>query len=191
MLVVMDELPINVKQMNIQSLYGYIYKAVKAYGMYRKAKPLLSYASAAVYASRFAMSINPVATGAMWLVQSLGKKTATHVAGKYFNEQAMGLLSSMVHAIGFEAAQIYGGDFRYRDVNWIYAVELVETVNHFGFDRQALLDAMQELGSLKLRSEYDRAFLYRCMAAGKSSGARQYRAGIVLNTEQKQQVYLQ
>ena len=70
-LVVMDELPLNVKQMNIQSLYGYISKAVKAYGVYKKAKPLLDYASGAVYAGRFAWGANPVATGAMWLLQNV------------------------------------------------------------------------------------------------------------------------
>ncbi len=189
-LVVMDELPLNVKQMNVQSLYGYISKAVKAYGVYKKAKPLLDYASSAVYAGRFAWGANPVATGAMWLLQSAGKKAASNVAGKYLNEQAMSLLSNVIHAIGFEAAQIYGGDFRHRDANWIYGVELVETVNHFQFDRQSLIAALEELGSLKFRSEYDRVFLYRCVAVGKSPDARRYRAAAILTAEQKQAVYL-
>ena len=189
-LVVMDELPLNVKQMNIQSLYGYISKAVKAYGVYKKAKPLLDYASGAVYAGRFALGANPVTTGAMWLLQNAGKKAASNVAGKYFNEQAMGLLSNVIHAIGFEAAQIYGGDFRHRDSNWIYGVELVETVNHFQFDRESLIAALEELGALKLRSEYDRVFLYRCVAVGKSPDARRYRAHVLLSDEQKQTVYL-
>ena len=188
-LVVMDELPLNVKQMNIQSLYGYISKAVKAYGVYKKAKPLLDYASGAVYAGRFAWGANPVATGAMWLLQNVGKKAASNVAGKYLNEQAMGLLSNVIHAVGFEAAQIYGGDFRHRDSNWIYGVELIETVNHFQFDRESLIAALEELGSLKLRSEYDRAFLYRCVAAGKSPDARRYRAAKILTEEQKQAIY--
>ncbi|MBA61728.1 MAG: hypothetical protein CMJ76_05115 [Planctomycetaceae bacterium] len=189
-LVVMDELPLNVKQMNIQSLYGYISKAVKAYGVYKKAKPLLNYASGAVYAGRFAWGANPVATGAMWLLQNVGKKTASEVAGKYLNEQAMGLLSNVIHAIGFEAAQIYGGDFRHRDSNWIYGIELVETVNHFQFDRESLIAALEELGALKLRSEYDRAFLYRCVAVGKSPDSRRYRAAKILTEEQKQAIYL-
>ena len=188
-LVVMDELPLNVKQMNIQSLYGYISKAVKAYGVYKKAKPLLDYASGAVYAGRFAWGANPVATGAMWLLQNVGKKAASNIAGKYLNEQAMGLLSNVIHAIGFEAAQIYGGDFRHRDSNWIYGLELVETVNHFQFDRESLIAALEELGALKLRSEYDRAFLYRCVAAGKSPDARRYRAAKILTEEQKQAIY--
>ena len=189
-LVVMDELPLNVKQMNIQSLYGYISKAVKAYGVYKKAKPLLDYASGAVYAGRFAWGANPVATGAMWLLQNVGKKAASNVAGKYLNEQAMGLLSSVIHAIGFEAAQIYGGDFRHRDSNWIYGIELVETVNHFQFDRESLIAALEELGALKLRSEYDRVFLYRCVAVGKSPDTQRYRAAMILTDEQKQAVYL-
>ena len=189
-LVVMDELPLNVKQMNIQSLYGYISKAVKAYGVYKKAKPLLGYASGAVYAGRFAWGANPVATGAMWLLQNVGKKAASNVAGKYLNEQAMGLLSNVIHAVGFEAAQIYGGDFRHRDSNWIYGIELVETVNHFQFDRESLIAALEELGALKLRSEYDRVFLYRCVAVGKSPDTRRYRAAMILTDEQKQAVYL-
>lgn len=189
-LVVMDELPLNVKQMNIQSLYGYISKAVKAYGVYKRAKPLLNYASGAVYAGRFAWGANPVATGAMWLLQNVGKKAASNVAGKYLNEQAMGLLNNVIHAVGFEAAQIYGGDFRHRDSNWIYGVELIETVNHFQFDRESLIAALEELGALKLRSEYDRVFLYRCMAVGRSPDARRYRASKILTEEQKQAIYL-
>ena len=189
-LVVMDELPLNVKQMNIQNLYGYVSKAVKAYGVYKKAKPMLDYASGAVYAGRFALGANPVTTGAMWLLQNVGKKAASNIAGKYFNEHAMGLLSNVIHAIGFEAAQIYGGDFRHRDANWIYGVELVETVNHFQFDRDSLIAALEELGTLKLRSEYDRVFLYRCVAVSKSPDARRYRASAILSQEQKQAIYL-
>ena len=96
----------------------------------------------------------------------------------------------MIHAIGFEAAQIYSGDFRHRDANWIYGVELVETVNHFQFDRDSLIAALEELGTLKLRSEYDRVFLYRCVAVSKSPDARRYRASAILSQEQKQAIYL-
>ena len=189
MMVAVDELPLNVKQMNIQSLYSYVKTAVNAYGVYKKAQPYMNYASAAFYASRFAAGVNPVASGAMWLLQSLGKKAASSITTKYFNQHAMALLSNVIHAIGFEAAQIYGGDFRHRDPNWIYATELAE-LNHQHTSIEGMLAAsLNIIGALQLRSEYDRVFLFRQIVAGASCDPAKFKAAEVLSDEQLERIH--
>ncbi|MFL2871318.1 MAG: hypothetical protein ACJZ8O_11300 [Pirellulaceae bacterium] len=188
MMVAVDELPLNVKQMNIQSLYSYVKTAVNAYGVYRKAQPYMNYASAAFYASRFASGVNPVASGAMWLLQSIGKKAASSITSKYFNRHAMALLSNVIHAIGFEAAQIYGGDFRHRDPNWFYGMELVELHYAYPLQGESLNEALNVIGALQLRSEYDRIFLFRQLAASASCDPGKYKAVEVLSEEQRERI---
>ena len=148
----------------------------------------MNYASAAFYASRFASGVNPVASGAMWLLQSIGKKAAKSITSKYFNRHAMALLSNVIHAIGFEAAQIYGGDFRHRDPNWFYGMELVELHHGYPLQGESLSEALNVIGALQLRSEYDRIFLFRQLAAGASCDPTRYKATEVLSDEQREQI---
>ena len=188
MLVVIDQLPLNVKQMNISSLYSYVSKGVQAYGIYKTAQPFLSIASNAFYVGRFALGTNPAGLGAWWLLQKLGKRTADSIGGRYLNRQALGLLQSLVRAVGFEVAQLYGPDFRYRDANWIYATEVAEVIASLPSAEGNLALAFQEVGSLQLRSEYDRVYLYRALAAGRSCQPEQYHALQLLDDEQREEL---
>ena len=79
------------------------------------------------------------------------------------------MLHDMVRVIGYEVASIYGGDVRHRDANWIYGVELAELVSRFPLSRDSLSSALKEVGSVQLLNEYDRIFLYRCLAAHRSA----------------------
>jgi hypothetical protein len=102
--------------------------------------------------------------------------------------QALALLSSVVRVIGYEVAGIYGGHFRHRDANWIYAAELTELVSEFPLSRDSLAHALREIGALELRGEYDRVFLYRCLANRKSAGPERYSAAAVLTMEERRAV---
>src|SRR5262245_3821773 len=172
MLVLLEELPLNVKQASLNTLYTYIRSAVNTWRMYRSAEPYWPVVNTAYYLGRFALGANPLALGAWWFVSNLGTRGARALAQHVINRQALALLSNVVRAIGFEVAGIYGGDFRHRDANWIYAAELTELVSQFPLSRDSLSHALREVGSLQLRSEYDRTFLYRCLAARKSAGPR-------------------
>jgi hypothetical protein len=80
---------------------------------------------------------------------------------------------------------MYGGDFRYRDPNWIYAVELAELIHQFPVSRESLSHAMKEIGALMLRHEYDRVYLYRCIAAHASPEPSNFHAGKLLSAEER------
>lgn len=176
LLIVLDELPLSVKDYNLSNLYQYVRRAVEAYRLYRKTEPYWPYVNSVWYLSRFAMGANPLTLGAWWFLGSLGKQGATAIAQQVVNRQALALLSSVVRVIGCEVASIYGGDFRHRDANWIYGAELTELVAAFPLSREGLSAALKEVGALQFRSEYDRVFLYRCLAAHRSAQPAKYHA---------------
>jgi hypothetical protein len=188
MLVVLDELPINVKHASLNTLYGYVRSAVNTWQMYKSTEPYWPYVNTAYYLSRFALGANPLALGAWWFVSNIGTRGAQAIAQHVINRQALGLLSNVVRVIGFEVAGMYGGDFRHRDANWIYAAELTELVSQFPLSRDSLAHALREVGALQLRSEYDRIFLYRCLTNGKSASPERYSAGTVLTTDERRAV---
>ena len=188
MLVVLDELPVDVKHASLSTLYGYVRTAVSTWRMYKSAEPYWPYVNTAYYIGRFALGANPLTIGAWWFVGNLGSRGAQAIAQHVINRQALALLSSLVRVIGNEVAGIYGGDFRHRDANWIYAAELTELVSDFPLSRESLAHALRELGALQLRSEYDRIFLYRCLASGKSAGPGRYAASAILTMDERRAV---
>ena len=175
-LVLIDDLPLNVKNYSFNSLYGYIRSAVNAYRMYKSTEPYWPYMNTAYYLSRFVMGANPFTLGAWWFIGSLGTRSAQAIATRVINRQALALLSDMVRVIGYEVASVYGGDFRHRDANWIYAAELTELLHQFPLSRDSLSHSLKEIGALQLRSEYDRIFLYRCIAAHASARPQDFQA---------------
>lgn len=184
-LVLLDQLPLNVKEYSFSSLYGYVRQGVKAYGMYKSAEPFWPYVNTAYYIGRFAMGANLVTLAAWWFLGAWGKEGAKQLATQILQRQALTMMNSMVRVIGYEVAGMYGGDFRYRDPNWLYAVELAELVHQFPLSRESLTHAMKEIGALQLRHEYDRVYLYRCIAAHASPDPERYRAGLLLSAEEK------
>src|SRR4029079_19404618 len=114
MLVVLDELPVDVKHASLNSLYGYIRSAVKPWRTYKSAEPYWPYVNTAYYLSRFALGANPLALGAWWFVGNLSSRTTKALAQHLINRQALALLSNFVRVIGYEVAGIYGGNFRHR-----------------------------------------------------------------------------
>ncbi|MDP7206023.1 MAG: hypothetical protein QGH11_10655, partial [Pirellulaceae bacterium] len=131
---------------------------------------------------------NPAALGAWWILQKAGKRATDAITSRFLNRQALSLLNSLVRAVGFEVAQIYGGDFRHRDANWIFAAELAEVVATLPPTAESLAQALQETGLLQLRSEYDRIYLYRMMAAGRSCQPGQYQAAAILGREKREEI---
>jgi hypothetical protein len=187
-LVVLDELPISVKEYNLNSLYKYIRRAVKAYGAYKSAEPYWGYANTAYYLGRLALGVNPLSIGAWWFLGTLGREGARVITNKLVNRQGMALLQNLVRVIGYEVASMYGGDFRHRDANWIYAAELTELLTEFPHSRDSVRHALKELAALQLRSEYDRVFLTRLVANGVSARPERYRAAVLLAVEERRAI---
>ncbi|MGB0579417.1 MAG: hypothetical protein ACPGVU_06925 [Limisphaerales bacterium] len=186
-ITVLEDLPLDVKDYSIQNIYDYVEKGVKAYGVYKKFEPYKPYVDTAYYLGRFAMGASPISLGAWWLVGTLGQKGAEALTTHFLEGQALTFLQNLIRVIGYEVASIYGGDIRHRDPNWFYAVEVVELIQTFPASRRSLACGLKEIGRLSLRSEYDRIFLYRCLAAHQSANAERYDA-TVLDTAERSQI---
>ncbi len=185
LLVVLDRLPLGVKDYNFNSLYRYLRQAVKAYGAYKSAEPYMPYLNGAYYLSRFAMGASPLTLAAWKVVSEISTRGAKKVAAHWFNRQAATVIYDIVRVIGFEVASIYGGDFRHRDANWIYGAELTELISRFPLGRDALSHGLKEIGSLRLRNEYDRLFLYQCLAAHASARPDRYRPSVYITAAER------
>lgn len=169
-LVLLEQLPVSVQHYNANKLYGYIQKAIISYGVYQKASPWLTYLSRGLYAGRLAAATNPATIGAWWLATELGKRGAQKVIENVVDRQAIATLHDLVTVIGVEVAGIYGTGFRQRDAGWILGAELVELVHCFPMSGESLRNGLRHVTALPLRSEYDRIYLYRCLADHKSAG---------------------
>ncbi len=170
LLVVMDQLPIDLKSYDIQTTYDTVRKAIKTYGHYTKASPYLDWASKGIFFGRMVTSVNPLTLGIWWGATELGKFGARKFASRIIDRQAVGLLQSLVRVVGYEVAAIYGGDFRHRDPNWAYGVEISQMVGMLPTSRASLQFALKEITRLELRNEYDRLTLFRAVSAGKAIG---------------------
>ncbi len=185
-ITVLEELPLDVKEYSIQNIYDYVEKGVQAYGVYKKFEPYKPYVDTAYYLGRFAMGASPISLGAWWLVGTLGQKGAEALTTHVLEGQALTFLHNLIRVIGYEVAGIYSGNFRHRDPNWFYAVELVEMIHTFPASRKSLDRGLNELGRLSLRSEYDRIYLYRCLAARQSANPSQYDSSVLSTAERSQ-----
>jgi hypothetical protein len=172
--VVLENLPLDIKRRNLNSLYNYVRQAVLAYGTYQIVRPYWSYANHAWYLGRLAFGANPVALGTWWLLSRLGTKGAQALAERMIQRQSLTLLQDMVRVVGYEVADMYGGDFRHRDANWLYGAELTDLVARFPVSRDSLRFALREISTLALRSEYDRSYLIRSLSSGQSAHPEQY-----------------
>lgn len=167
LLVVLERLPFNPKDMSISTLHSYVQKALKAYDTYIAAKPYLGYVQTAGYFGRWLAGASPLTLGVSWLVTELGKRGTQAAAQWLIDQQAVALLHEVTRVIGFEVASIFSGDFRHRDPNWVYAAELTHLMSLFPLSRDNLAQSLREVGSLSFRNEYDRIYLYRCLSAQK------------------------
>ncbi len=188
-LVILEQMPVRVQDYSIDRLYGYIRQGVKAYEMYKVAEPYWNnWIKPGFFVGRLALGADPLILGAWWFVGALSSQGATALTTRIVNREALALLHSIVRVIGFEVASIYGGQFRYRDANWIYAAELTEMLHCFSTSRDSLLHAMREIGALQLRNEYDRIHFYRCLVEHDSAGPQRIAAAECLTIDQRQAV---
>lgn len=164
LLVLIDSFPINIKEYNLRKTYLYIQKSATTIGYYKKAEPFLTFASPIL---RIGMASNPLVGVAQAVAYEAGKQAIKTGSEKY----ALNLLHDVIEIIGEQASTIFGDtSLRYRSKDWIYAVELTELMYHFNPVESAVLSkVMKIIGGLSIRSEYDRIFIYHCLAQNKSA----------------------
>lgn len=170
MLVLLEQLPVSVQHSNVNKLYGYMQQAIASYGVYQKAAPWFKYLSRGLYAGRLLSATSPATLGAWWLATELGKVGAQKVIENAIDRQAIATLHDLVTVIGVEVAGIYGTGFRQRGSGWILGAELAELIHCFPMSGESLRNGLRQITALPLRSEYDRVYLYRCLADHRSVG---------------------
>ncbi|MEY2726603.1 MAG: hypothetical protein RLZZ458_2470 [Planctomycetota bacterium] len=170
LLVLLEQLPLQVQQYSIPTLYTWIRRAVISYGVYQKASPWLTIAARGISAGRLVAGANPAVLGAWWLASELGRRGAKKWIEQTVDRQAVGLLRQVISIVGIEAAGIFGTGFRQRDPAWVLGTELVELVAAFPPSGESLRHGLTAITALPLLTEYDRIYLYRCLAAHRSAG---------------------
>ncbi len=182
----LEALPLDVRNYDLATVYGYVRQAVRVYELYQSASPFMPWLARAYYGTRFAMGANPLALGAWWFAGALGKRGATALAVKLANRWALNFLHDIVRVIGFEVASVYDAGFRYRDPNWCYAAELTDLVRRFPGSESSLRSAMSQILSLQLRNEYDRIYFFRCLAEHKSADFSRIQPSALLPEQRRQ-----
>ncbi|MEP3480342.1 MAG: hypothetical protein ABJZ55_13915 [Fuerstiella sp.] len=169
-LVLLEQLPLDVRNYTLNELFTYFQRAAKAYGTYQQVAPWMQRLGRTAYAGRFAAGANPVTLGAWWLASEVAQRGAKHVVANVVDRQAIAVLHDLVSVVGTEVANIYGPGYRQRDAAWVYGSELSELLSRFPVSRDSLKQALTEMTQLPLKCEYDRIYLYRCLATTKPSG---------------------
>lgn len=186
-LVLLERLPVDVKGYNINEMYGYLRKAVETYGTYQQVAPWVKHLSRGAYVGRLAAGTNPVTLGAWWLASEVGRRGAQKLVENVVDRQAVAVLHDIVTVIGVEVANVYGPGFRQRDSAWVYGAELTELLKRFPISRESLTQALQEITVLPLRCEYDRVYLYRCIADHRAAGFRLHNS-TMLDREEREKI---
>lgn len=175
LLVQLEQLPVDVKSFNIRETYRFMKRAMDYYGMYKKVNPYWNYAKPAIFLSRFALGANPIALGLGWTLTELASLGGKKLSSRYTRKYGLRMFHESIRIIGSETAAVYGANFRDRDPDWVFATELIELVHHFPPSRDSLEASLKEMGQLALHSEYDRVYLYRCLANRFSAKPRSSR----------------
>ncbi len=181
LLVLIDNVPIDIKSWNIKNTYSNVQKAATTYGYYKKIAPFMTYA-APVF--RIGMAANPLVGVAQTALIEAGKHGVKKVTENY----TLKLFRDFFEIIGDQATTIFGKEpQRYRSKHWYYALELTEINNYFNpVKPEALSKAMKIVGGLLIRSEYDRIFLYNCLVHGRSGGPERISGDIFNEADKKE-----
>lgn len=175
LLVAVENLPGGLANYDFQSIYNLVIRAVKTFGLYKSAKPYLDVASGVLFAGRIASSINPLTLAAWWAAGKATTYGASKLGNHLIDQQAVGLIRQLVEIVAIEVASVYSPMVRYRDLHWIYGVELVHLASVLSVSTNARVEAMKQLASLNLRDEYGRVSLMRHLATGSTSRPANYR----------------
>jgi hypothetical protein len=186
MLIVVDALPINLKSYNAARMYRLVRRGASYYGTYKAFRPYLEHGLNVLQLARLAFGMNPVAVGTAWAAGRLTTYGAKAIGERVLQRQALQLLSDCIRVIGFEAAMMYGGDFRHRDANWVLGAELVNLEVSRGADVQGRDAALSKLCNLALRHEFDRIRLLNHLARHKSIDVERFQPRIIMTRKERQ-----
>jgi hypothetical protein len=188
LLVVVDGLPINLKSYNTATMYRLIRRGASYYGTYKAFRPYLEQGLNALQVARLALGMNPVTVGAAWAAGKLTTHGAKAIGERLLQRRALQLLNDFIRVIGYEAAMVYGGDFRHRDANWVLGAELVNLELARGDDLAGRDAALKRLCRLALRHEFDRIRLISHLGNHREVDLARVRPRVVMTGQERDNV---
>lgn len=188
-ILLLEEIPIlDVKDWNLRQVADKVRQATKVVKRYDDLQPLLAPVRYLWQGSKFLIASNPfVAAG--WIAGSrLVGRAGRKLGKRSLDAYLLSLVRQILGIVAWETASIYDRQHRFRDPEWVYAVELAHLVSKFPLTSDSLRGALRELGSLPLRSSYDRIFLYRCVAQHVSPKPERFSQIDLLTEETRRQI---
>lgn len=164
-ILLLEEVPIvGLKDWNLRKVTDRVRQASKVAKKYEDLQPFLEPVRYLWQGSKFLLASNPL-LAAGWIAGSeLVWKGGKRIGKQAVDTYLLSLVRQMLGIIAWETASIYDRTHRYRNPDWVFAVELAYLVSQFPLERSTLQGALKELGGIPLRNSYDRIFLYRCVA---------------------------
>ena len=191
-ILLLEEVPLlEVKEMNLRKVSDNIRKASKVYKKYEDLQPYLEPVRYLWQGGKFLMTSNPL-LAAGWIAGSeLIWKGGKKLGKKAMDTYLLSLMRQTLGILAWETAGIFDQTHRYRSPDWVYGIELAHMLSQFEQSKEAIKGGFQELGSLPLRSSYDRVFLYRCMAQHTDPKPHRFTQPDLLSEENRKQISLQ
>ncbi|NNC87757.1 MAG: hypothetical protein HKN82_04765 [Akkermansiaceae bacterium] len=164
-ILLLEEIPlVEAKDLNLRRVAERVRQASKVVRKYEDLQPYLEPVRYLWQGSKFLLASNPL-LAAGWIAGSeLIWKGGKRIGKRAIDGYLLSLMRQTLGIIAWETATIYDRTHRYRNPDWVFAVELTHLVSVFPLHRDTLHHALKELGNIPLRSSYDRVFLYRCVA---------------------------
>lgn len=188
-ILLLEELPlIEAKELNLRKVSEGVRTANKVYRKYEEISPYLEPVRYLWQGSKLLLMSNPL-VAAGWIAGSeLLWKGGKHLGKKALDAYLLSMVRQSLGIIAWETATIYDRTHRYRNPDWVFAVELAHLVSQFDTDRETLRAALKEFGRIPLKSSYDRIFLYRCVAQHVSPRPERFCQNELLAVETREQI---
>lgn len=188
-ILLLEELPlVEVKELNIRKVSEGVRKANKVYKKYEELQPYLEPVRYLWQGSKFLLTSNPLLAAGWIAGTELIWKGGKHIGKKALDAYLLGLVRQSLGIIAWETASIYDRSHRYRNPDWVFAVELTHLVSQFELTRDTLSSSLQEIGKIPLKSSYDRIFLYRCVAQHVSPRPDRFAQADLIEESVRQQI---
>ena len=188
-ILLLEELPlVEVKELNIRKVSEGVRKANKVYKKYEELQPYLEPVRYLWQGSKFLLTSNPLLAAGWIAGTELIWKGGKHIGKKALDAYLLGLVRQSLGIIAWETASIYDRSHRYRNPDWVFAVELTHLVSQFELTRDTLSSSLQEIGKIPLKSSYDRIFLYRCVAQHVSPRPDRFAQAHLIEESIRQQI---
>lgn len=188
LLIVVDALPGNLKTYNTAKMYRLVRRGASYYGNYKAFRPYMEQGLNALQVARLALGMNPITVGATWLAGKLTSYGAKAIGERLLQRQALQLITNFIRVIGFEAAMMYGGDFRHRDANWVLGALLVNLEVSRQTDLAGRDAAIRKICSLVMRHEFDRIHLLSHLGRHKLIDLERVRPHVFLTLQEREAV---